>query len=196
MAAAPFLFGALYLPPPWAFLSLIPAYLTGEMWIGVCLAVVMDLVPVSLTSAAVAIYLFIINNIGGSLNLALPALEGAVGFRSALIILFPGTYLTAAVLFAAAVLLIFCREKIGRRRASGEIIHGSTSQERQGLIQEEHALTGSDSEDSENDEDEDSEDRDQMSYDITFTVNRDQERQRALDLQRSRTMSVESFFVV
>ena len=195
MAAAPFLFGALYLSPPWAFLSLIPAYLTGEMWIGVCLAVVMDLVPLSLTSTAVAIYLFIINNIGGSLNLAVPMLEGAIGLRSALIILFPGMYLMAAVLFAAALLLIFCRERIGRRRESGERIHGMTSHEHQGLLQDDHTLRQSDSDDEDDDSD-DSENKDQMSYDIAFTVNKDRERQRALDLQRSRTLSVESFFVM
>lgn len=193
VAAAPFLFGALYLPPPWAFLSLIPAYLTGEMWIGVCLVVVIDLVPPHLTSFAVAVYLFIINNIGGSLNLVLPALEDAIGLRSALVVLFPGMYLAAAVLFSATLLLIFCREKIGKRTALRERVHSSSS-EQQGLIQGEHDLNKSDSDD---DDDNDSDqEEDQVGYDITFFANKKLERQRALDIQRARTLSVESFFVI
>ena len=108
LLASPFLVGALFLPPtPWAFLSLLPAYLVGEMWIGVCLAIVISLVPVDTASAAIALFLFIINNIGGTLNLLVPPLETAIGLQYALLILFPGLYVLAAVLF----ILTFCSLK-------------------------------------------------------------------------------------
>lgn len=51
---------------PWAFLSLIPANIIGEMWIGVTLTIVMESVPSHLKAVSVAIYLFIITNIGGN----------------------------------------------------------------------------------------------------------------------------------
>ena len=73
MLAAPFCLGALTLPAPqsfseapWAFLCLIPANVIGEMWIGVTLTVVIESVPAHLKTTSVALYLFIITNIGGN----------------------------------------------------------------------------------------------------------------------------------
>ena len=131
LLASPFLIGVLLLPPnPWAFLSLLPAYVVGEMWIGVCLAVVISLVPPDTTSAGVALFLFIINNIGGSLNLLIPPMEAAIGLQYSLLILFPGLYVLAAVLFAATfVVLRFgtCqhRHRRARRRSSFRVREGS-----------------------------------------------------------------------
>lgn len=89
------------------------------MWIGVCLACVISLVPVDTASAAIALFLFIINNIGGTLNLLVPPLETAIGLQYALLILFPGLYVLAAVLFIVTfVLLKFspCQHKHRRVR--------------------------------------------------------------------------------
>ena len=61
--AAPFLIGVLFLPPPWAFLILLPAYVVVRCGL-VCLVTVVELVFVGVGSAAVALYLFIINRIG------------------------------------------------------------------------------------------------------------------------------------
>ena len=38
LIAAPFALGALVLPVPWCYLSLIPSNVIGEMWVGICLA--------------------------------------------------------------------------------------------------------------------------------------------------------------
>lgn len=62
--AAPFALLTLLLPPPWSFIALIPSNIIGEMWIGVTLAVVVEVVPSNVRTVAVAIYLFIITNIG------------------------------------------------------------------------------------------------------------------------------------
>lgn len=73
LLAAPFCLGALGLPAPksfsdfpWAFLCLIPSNVIGEMWIGVTLTVVIESVPSHLKTTSVALYLFIITNIGGN----------------------------------------------------------------------------------------------------------------------------------
>lgn len=58
--SAPCQIGTLLLPYPWTWISHIFAYLFGEMWIGVCIALVIDLVPDDLTTSSVAVYFFII----------------------------------------------------------------------------------------------------------------------------------------
>ena len=51
LCAAPFSACALLLPVPWAYLSLIPGNIIGEMWVGVCLALVIDLVPANMRAS-------------------------------------------------------------------------------------------------------------------------------------------------
>ena len=111
LLACPFLIGTVLLPPnPWAFLCLLPAYMIGEVWIGVCLAVVIELVPSRVVPAAVAFFLFVINNIGGATPLLIPLLEASLNLRYALLLLFPGTYLLAGALFAMVLVLMKCRQ--------------------------------------------------------------------------------------
>ena len=49
----------------------------GEMWVGVTLAVGLELVPTPLRASAVGVYLFIISNIGGNMTLLVPPLSRA-----------------------------------------------------------------------------------------------------------------------
>ena len=58
----------------WIFCSTAP---TGEVWVGVTLAVVIELVPTALRTTSVALYLFIISNIGGNAPLIVPGLQAA-----------------------------------------------------------------------------------------------------------------------
>ncbi|PFX18488.1 uncharacterized protein LOC111339466 [Stylophora pistillata] len=114
--AAPFAAGALFLPPPWAFISLIPSNVIGEMWVGVTLTVVVELVPNSIRSPAIAGYLFIISIIGGNVPLLVPPLKKITSLRTALYILFPGLYLLSSVFF----LLTLFSLKRDMRRAKEE----------------------------------------------------------------------------
>ena len=57
--------------------NLMTHYLAGEMWVGICLAIVVELVPTPLRTVAVAVYLFIISNIGGNLPLLVPPIQNA-----------------------------------------------------------------------------------------------------------------------
>lgn len=97
--AAPFAAGALFFKPPWAFISLIPSNIIGEMWVGVTLTVVVELVPNTIRSPAIAGYLFIISIIGGNVPLLVPPLKEVTNLRTALYILFPGLYLLSSVFF-------------------------------------------------------------------------------------------------
>ncbi|CAH1785992.1 unnamed protein product [Owenia fusiformis] len=115
LVAAPFAAGALFLNPPWCYISLIPANIVGEMWVGVTLAVVIELVPWSVRTGAIAFYLFIISNIGGNVPLLVPPIQKAfqnLGYtytpalRGALYILYPGLYVLSALLFLVTLCVI------------------------------------------------------------------------------------------
>ena len=45
------------------------------MWIGVCLSVVVELVPVKLRITGIGVYFFIITNIGGNMNILIPFVQ-------------------------------------------------------------------------------------------------------------------------
>lgn len=113
--AAPFAAGALFLDVPWSFISLIPANVIGEMWVGVTLAVVVELVPAHIRTAAVAVYLFIITNIGGNVPLLVPPIQHsfenqdytkAEALRGALYILYPGLFVLGGVLFLLTLFVV------------------------------------------------------------------------------------------
>ena len=64
-------------------ISLLPfaIFVTGEMWIGITFAVIVELVPSDIKTAVIATYLFIISNIGGNAPLLVPPIQQA--FESA-----------------------------------------------------------------------------------------------------------------
>lgn len=114
LLAAPFAAGALFLPDPWCFLSLIPSNVIGEMWIGVASAMVVDVAPSKIRTACIAIYLFIITMIGGNFNLLVPPLQDGFenagasedqALRWALFLTYPGTYFASSILFLFAFFL-------------------------------------------------------------------------------------------
>jgi len=101
---------------------LLPSNIIGEMWIGVCLTCVLELVPERIRAASIGYYLFIITNIGGNIPLLVPPLKTAFAkasseyaLRNALIVLFPGMYVASSVLF---VLTIFIYKAWQRRSNS------------------------------------------------------------------------------
>ena len=94
-----------------------PAYLIGEMWIGVCAAVVIELVSPELTTSAVAVYFFIIQIIGGNMNLFVTPIRQRLDLRTALVITFPGLYVIGAVLFV----ITFCM--LGRGGKGYDLSH-------------------------------------------------------------------------
>ncbi|XP_067928432.1 MFS-type efflux pump MSMEG_3705-like [Watersipora subatra] len=110
ICAAPFALLALFLPSPGCYLILIFSNIIGEMWVGVCLTCVLELVPDRIRGAAVGYYLFIITNIGGNIPLLVPPLDAAfaksdphTSFRNALIVLFPGMYAASSLLFLMTI---------------------------------------------------------------------------------------------
>jgi predicted MFS family arabinose efflux permease len=114
VAAAPFAAGALFLPYPWCFLSLIPSNIIGEMWIGATSAIIVDLAPAKIRTASLALYFFIITVIGGNFNLLVAPINKAfsrhfsavTSLRLALLFTFPALYVLGAALFLLSYFLM------------------------------------------------------------------------------------------
>jgi hypothetical protein len=114
--AAPFAAGALLLPTPYAYISLIPTYIIGEMWVSVTLAVLVELVPSRIKTTSVAVYFFIISNIGGNMPLLVPVLKNYFevqfgltkleALRYALLSLYPGEYVLGSALFLLTLFVL------------------------------------------------------------------------------------------
>ena len=105
MIAAPFAAGALFLPFPWCFLILLPAFVFGEMWIGVTIAVVVDLVPALIQGSVIAVFLFVITVIGGNFNVLVSVfVQTGLDRKWALLITFPGLYSDGFILVCYNVL--------------------------------------------------------------------------------------------
>ncbi|KAK0066290.1 MFS-type efflux pump [Biomphalaria pfeifferi] len=127
LLAAPFAAGVLFLNAPYAFFSLIPTYIIGEMWISVTLTVAVELVPSQVRTSAVAVYLFIITNIGGNLPLLVPPIAASFesrgynqvdALRGALYILYPGLFVLGGLLFLLTMFVV----KRDQQRAQYEVV--------------------------------------------------------------------------
>lgn len=126
--ASPFAAGTLYFKPPAAFAFQIPTYLFGEMWIGITLAVIVELMPSDIRTTGVALYLFIITNIGGNVQLLIPSIRDAFesadyskadAWRATLYILYPGPYIYGALVY----ILVFIVIKRDQKRAQNSTYH-------------------------------------------------------------------------
>ncbi|CAD5115834.1 DgyrCDS4772 [Dimorphilus gyrociliatus] len=124
--AAPFAAGALWLHTPLAYFSLIPSNVIGEIFVSVALVVVVELVPSNLRSLSVAIYLFVITNIGGNAPLLVPVVQKALeksfdkilALRITLTLLFPGVYVLGSIFFLLTCLVM--RREVIKRRGNDE----------------------------------------------------------------------------
>ncbi|XP_046440533.1 protein spinster homolog 1-like isoform X2 [Daphnia pulex] len=113
--SSPFAAGVLFLDPPYCYFSLLPNYIIGEMWVGVALAVLVELVPADVRTTAVAAYFFIISNIGGNMPLLVPPVKKAFidagygevdSLRNTLYLFFPGEYILGALLFLVSLVVL------------------------------------------------------------------------------------------
>lgn len=64
----------------------------AEMWFGIVFAIVVEIVPLSLRSTTVGVFLFVMNNIGGNLPILVEPTRMVIGFRESLYIYYAGFY--------------------------------------------------------------------------------------------------------
>jgi hypothetical protein len=104
-------------------------YVIGEMWIGVCVAVVLDIVPPDLTTSAVAVYFFTIQIIGANMPLFVTPITNGLSLRAAMLICFPGFYVVGALFFLVTLLVLRRRDahayEFGANMETASVQNGS-----------------------------------------------------------------------
>ncbi|KAL5277932.1 hypothetical protein ACFFRR_002900 [Megaselia abdita] len=92
-------FGSVYYEPKWAMTTLALSYFFAEMWFGILFAIVVEIVPLKMRSSVIGIFLFVMNNIGGNLPIAVDPVSKILGYRAALMIFYAGMYGISSILF-------------------------------------------------------------------------------------------------
>ena len=64
--------------------------IVAETWFAILFTVMAEIVPVDVRAIVIGIFLFIMNNIGGNLVIVVAPLADTYGYRTALMIFFPG----------------------------------------------------------------------------------------------------------
>uniref|UniRef100_A0A1B6MGD8 Major facilitator superfamily (MFS) profile domain-containing protein n=2 Tax=Graphocephala atropunctata TaxID=36148 RepID=A0A1B6MGD8_9HEMI len=106
LISTPFAFGSIYMGPVGAMITLAISYLFAEMWFGILFAILVEIVPLSVRSTTVGVFLFVMNNVGGNLPILLEPVRKATSFQDALAIFYAGAYLVSSVLFGITMLLM------------------------------------------------------------------------------------------
>ena len=60
------------------------------MWFGILFATLVEVVPMSVRSTTVGVFLFVMNNIGGNLPVLVEPVSKSLGYREALYIFYVG----------------------------------------------------------------------------------------------------------
>ena len=68
------------------------------MWFGIVFAILVEIVPLSMRSTTVGIFLFVMNNVGGNLPVLVEPTSKSIGYREALYIYYAGFYLLSEYL--------------------------------------------------------------------------------------------------
>jgi len=114
LLAAPLAVGTLYFPPPWAFICLIIYYFFAETWFAVLFTVIVEIVDPEVRSTCIAIFLFLMNLVGGNLPVIVSPLRNYFGdYRYALYLVWPGFLTISAVIFLLASFPLWLKSRKG-----------------------------------------------------------------------------------
>lgn len=62
------------------------------MWFGIVFTILVEIVPLSVRSTTVGVFLFVMNNVGGNLPILVDPVSKAIGYREAIMIFYAGFY--------------------------------------------------------------------------------------------------------
>ncbi|KPJ01133.1 PREDICTED: uncharacterized protein LOC106117752 [Papilio xuthus] len=99
-------FGSVVFGPLWAMITLAFSYFFAEMWFGIVFAILVEIVPMSVRSTTVGVFLFVMNNVGGNLPILVDPVSKAIGYREAIMIFYAGFYGISSILFFLTMFLM------------------------------------------------------------------------------------------
>lgn len=73
------------------------------MWFGILFAILVEIVPLHVRSTTVGIFLFVMNNIGGNLPIAVEPVSKAIGYRESLYIFYVAFYLLSKYIYYVSI---------------------------------------------------------------------------------------------
>nr|CAD7198927.1 unnamed protein product [Timema douglasi] len=106
LCATPGAFGSVYAEPTWAMITLGISYFFAEMWFGIVFAILVEIIPLSMRSTAVGVFLFVMNNIGGNLPILVDPISKMIGYRESLYIFYVGAYLLSSLMFLGTMFMM------------------------------------------------------------------------------------------
>ena len=115
--AAPCAAGVLSTQPPIAFGFLMAYYFLAETWFAILFTVLVEIVPAEVRSVCIAVFLFMMNNVGGNLPVIVAPIAEIHTLRWALYIIWAGFVAASGVLFFIASLPLW---KIHRKQSEVE----------------------------------------------------------------------------
>jgi hypothetical protein len=108
---APFIFLALYLPPPYCFITLYIGYLFVEMWFGIYLMSLAEMFNPSIRGQAIGYTIFILRLVAGNLPSVVTPLKESWSYFYAMVLLVPAFQIISAVFFIIIFMLISRKEQ-------------------------------------------------------------------------------------
>ena len=90
-------------------------YFCAETWFAILFTVIVEICAPEVKSVSIALFLFIMNNIGGNLPVIVDPISKAIGYREAVYLVWPGCVFVSSILFFAASVPLWMQS---RRRAS------------------------------------------------------------------------------
>jgi len=116
LLASPLAVATLHFPPPAAFGCLIAYYFLAETWFAVLFTVIVEIVPPEVRSTAIALFLFLMNLVGGNLPVIVAPLRAYFGeYRTALYLVWPGFLAISSFIFLLASLPLWLQQRRLRR---------------------------------------------------------------------------------
>jgi len=111
LLSVPFACLTLYFEPPTALVMLLLYYFCAETWFAILFTVIVEIVNPDVKAISIALFLFIMNNIGGNLPVIVAPIRDAIGYREAIYLVWPGMIAASAVLFFVASIPLKMRNR-------------------------------------------------------------------------------------
>lgn len=112
LLAAPLAVGTLHFPPPGAFGCLIAYYFLAETWFAVLFTVIVEIVPPEIRSTSIAVFLFLMNLVGGNLPVIVaPLRKHFDDYRTALYLVWPGFLAISSFIFLLGSVPLWIKQK-------------------------------------------------------------------------------------
>ncbi|ODM92134.1 Protein spinster 1 [Orchesella cincta] len=103
LVATPFSVLMFYMDPPYVFIPQTVGYLFGAMWFGAMFTILVEIIPSSIRSTAFGVAFFIMENFGGNFPVIVHHLSDILGYRLALVIMYPGELILSKIAYVQAL---------------------------------------------------------------------------------------------